>query len=458
MPSGFPSWHGSKTRGIGVPLSSDLVEQSLSLPNHKYNIAHIRTVTDLPSTGERPSKLYTDDIGEATRLVPHEPSLPQCAVDEVELGEPKRRRKAMPMKIERVTVEVLETPVDLQYVAAGNAVNSNYHVLARIFTGDGVQGIGFAVATRASMVKTVAHAAGELGQLLVGMNVLETEAAGARLARAGGWIGPGGLLNVALSTLDIAMWDAAGKTLGQPLYRLLGGHRDRVRAYASDALWYSLPLDTLAKSAQRHVSQGYDMVKLRLGHEARPEGEVARVRAVQEAVGPHVQVMVDATESWNAAQAVASGRALQEAGIVWLEDPVSHQNLTGLAHLTQVLDVPIAAGEHLFGLDPFQKTFEAGAVDIAIMDLARVGGITPWIKVAALAEARGIPVAGHVIPEVHVHLLAAIPNGHLVEYMPRSVPIFRSSLTLEDGHLLAPKAPGLGVELDEAACERYRVE
>ena len=168
--------------------------------------------------------------------------------------------------------------------------------------------------------------------------------------------------------------------------------------------------------------------------------------------------MVDATESWNEGQAVAFGRALQEAGIVWLEDPMSHQNLSGLAHLSDVLDVAIAAGEHLFGLDPFQKTFDARAVDIAIIDLARVGGITPWMKIAALAEARGIPVAGHVIPEAHVHLLAASPNGHLVEYMPRSVPLFDSELRLEDGHLIAPQAPGLGLELNEAACEKYRVQ
>ena len=120
--------------------------------------------------------------------------------------------------------------------------------------------------------------------------------------------------------------------------------------------------------------------------------------------------------------------------------------------------MPIAAGEHLFGLEPFQSTFDAGAVDIAIIDLSRVGGVPPWMKVAAMAQARGIPVAGHVIPEVHVHLLAAVPNGHLVEYMPRSEPIFKTRLRLEDGHLLAPQEPGLGVELDEEACERFRVQ
>lgn len=137
------------------------------------------------------------------------------------------------MKIERVTVEVLETPVDLQYVAAGNAVSSNWHVLSRVYTSDGVQGIGFAVATRAPLVQALAQTARELGQGLVGMNLLEVEAARVRLERDGGWVGPGGMLSMAISTLDIALWDAAGKMLGQPLYRLLGGYRDRVRTYAA---------------------------------------------------------------------------------------------------------------------------------------------------------------------------------------------------------------------------------
>jgi L-alanine-DL-glutamate epimerase-like enolase superfamily enzyme len=265
------------------------------------------------------------------------------------------------------------------------------------------------------------------------------------------------MVSMAIAPLDIALWDAKGKSLGQPLYRLLGGYRDRVRAYASDAMWYSMPKDQLARSAQYHVSQGYKMLKLRLGHEAKPAGEVERVRVVQEAAGAGVQVMVDATESWNEVQAIAAGRALQEAGIVWLEDPVSHQNLAGLAQLARNLDIPIAAGEHLYGLDPFQKTFDARAVDIAIIDLARAGGITPWMKVAALAQARGVPVCGHVVPEIHVHLLSAIPNGYLVEFMPRSEPIFKTRLKLEDGHLLAPQGPGLGMELDEAAVEQYRV-
>jgi mandelate racemase len=222
-------------------------------------------------------------------------------------------------------------------------------------------------------------------------------------------------------------------------------------------MWYSVSLDELVGAARHHVAQGYNMLKLRLGHEANPAAETRRVRAVRKAVGSEVQLMVDIAETWSFHQAVTGGRALQDAGIVWLEDPVNHQDEAGLAHLAQTLDVPVTGGEHLYGLAPFARLMETRAVDVAIIDLARVGGITPWLKVAAMAEAKSIPVAGHVIPEVHAHLLCAVPNGHVVEYMPRSEAIFKTRLKLENSCLLAPTAPGLGLELDEAACAKYKM-
>jgi L-alanine-DL-glutamate epimerase-like enolase superfamily enzyme len=360
------------------------------------------------------------------------------------------------MKIQKVTVEILETPVQLEYVAARHAVSNNYHVLVRIRVEGGSEGIGFVVNTRPAMVKSLAHMVDELGQLLVGMDAMNIDACVAKLKQAGDWVGPGGMLCVAVSPLDVALWDLRGKALNLPLYRLLGGQRDRVPTYASDAMWFSMSIDELVRSAEYHVDQGFNKLKLRLGREATPAAEVRRVKAVQDAVGPDVQLMVDIAETWSFHQAVAGGRALQEAGVIWLEDPVDHQNVGGLAHIAATLDMPVAAGEHLYGVAPFVHTFDARAVDIAIIDLARAGGITPWLKVAALAAAKGIPVAGHVMPDVHIHLLCAVDNGHWVEYLPRSEVIFKAPLKVEKGCLVAPDAPGLGVELDEAACARYR--
>jgi len=199
-------------------------------------------------------------------------------------------------------------------------------------------------------------------------------------------------------------------------------------------------------------------VKLRLGKEATPELEALRVRAVREAVGPDVRIMVDATESWSLTRARRTGRVLQDAGIAWLEDPVRHLDVAGLAELRRQLEVPIAAGEHLYHLDAFRMLLEARAVDVVILDLARVGGVTPWRKIAAMAHAHRIAVCGHVVPEIQVHLLSAIPNGHLVEYVPRSAGILRSMPRLEKGELVAPPGPGLGLELDEPAIRRYQVD
>jgi L-alanine-DL-glutamate epimerase-like enolase superfamily enzyme len=360
------------------------------------------------------------------------------------------------MKVSQVTVDVLQVPVDQPYVAAGRAVEANWHVLVRITTSDGVQGTGYVVYPRGDLMAAIAQAARELSEHLIGVNVLEVEAAWERLARRGDWVGPGGLLHCAIAPLDIALWDAAGKTLGQPVYRLLGGYRNRLPAYASDALWYSLSPEDLAASATQHVAQGFRAVKLRLGKEATPEAEVHRVRTVQQAVGPDVQIMVDATESWPLAQARRTGKALQQAGITWLEDPVHHQDVVGLAQLAATLDVPVAGGEHLYHLSAFRELLWARAVHIVILDLARVGGITPWRKIAALAQAHRVAVCGHVVPEVHVHLLSAIPNGLMVEYMPRSAAILQSMPVLENGELVAPQVPGLGIDLDEAAVRRYR--
>ena len=190
------------------------------------------------------------------------------------------------MRIDSVSIEVLETPVSLEYTAAGHDVASNWHVLARLRTDDGVEGVGWVVANRESLVRTMASAAAELGDLLVGLDVLDHEAAYLRMTRAANWVGPGGMATMAMSAVDIAQWDAAGKTLGVPLFQLLGAASDRVPAYASDGLWYSMPIEDLQNSARAHVDAGYDKIKLRLGAGGSPDAEAARVRAVRDAVGP----------------------------------------------------------------------------------------------------------------------------------------------------------------------------
>jgi L-talarate/galactarate dehydratase len=358
--------------------------------------------------------------------------------------------------IESVSVDIIEVPLDSDYVAGGHAVTSNCHVLARIRTSSGIEGFGYIVKQRPQLISAVAQATRELGQELIGVNVMDVEAAWTDLAAKAKWVGPGGLLHWAMAPLDIAMWDAAGKALNQPLYRMLGGFRNHVPTYASDRLWYSLSLDELGRSAQDHASNGYKGLKLRLGREFSVAEQVERATVAREAAGPGVEIMVDGTESWDLPYARLVGRALQDAGVTWLEDPVHHDDLAGLASLTAALDIPVTGAENLYTLAEFRNTMEARALDIVILDLARVGGITPWRKIAGLVEAYKRPVAGHVIPEVHVHLLAAVPNGHKVEYMPRSNAIIENMPVPEKSILTAPEGPGHGLRLNESAVARYK--
>ena len=361
------------------------------------------------------------------------------------------------MKIQNVTIDVLELPVDRAYVVAGQKVEANWHVFARIRTRDGVEGFGYVVKLGKPLVHPLASAARELGECLIGLNVLDTEAAWHRMTSMGRWVGPGGLLHWAIAPLDIAMWDAAGRTLGQPLYRLLGGFRNQRPAYASDHLWYSLSLDELARSASNHAAKGFRAMKLRLGRDASPAEQAERVQVARQAAGAGVEIMVDGTESWNLPYARVAGRALQDAGATWLEDPLHHEDVAGLASLAAELDIPVTGGENLYTLSQFRNTLEARAVDVAILDLFRVGGITPWCKIAALAQAHRVQISGHVVPEVHLHLLASAPNGHVVEYMPRSVGILQDLPEPVDGMLTAWERPGHGLSLDLKAFEKFRV-
>jgi len=361
------------------------------------------------------------------------------------------------MKIRSVDVKVLKLPLDQPYTAGGRAVGANWHVMAEITTEDGVTGFGYIVALNQMFIGTVAEATRELAPLLTGMSVAEPEAAWRKMGRAGDWVGPGGLLHYAIAPLDIAIWDAFGKTLGQPVSRMLGGARDRLPVYASDGFWYSLSLDDLAASARQAFDAGFRAVKLRVGNEKHPDGEVARVKAVRDAVGPSVSIMTDATESWSVDRAIRTGKALQEAGVVWIEDPVSHTDIAGMARVTAALDVPVATGEHLYRIADFTRLLEARGTGIALIDLGRIGGVTPWRHVASLAHGFGVPVGGHVLPEIHVHLLTAVPNAQVVEYVPRSAALLRKMPAISDGTLVVPEGGGFGLELDHDAVRRFTV-
>jgi L-alanine-DL-glutamate epimerase-like enolase superfamily enzyme len=230
-----------------------------------------------------------------------------------------------------------------------------------------------------------------------------------------------------------------------------------VPTYASGALMRPHPVDYLAKAGPRLRSMGFRQMKMQCGAERAPAAEVERVRVMRESVGEDVDLMCDINQLWRVEQAVDIGRRIEPYHLFWLEDPTTHDDYAGLARVADALATPIAAGEYVYGIAPFRQLLEHRSVDIAMIDLLRVGGVTQWMKVAGMAEAFNLPVVSHLIPEIHVHLVAAIPNGLTVEYMPWTLQLFEETPALEDGMLVVPPRPGLGLAFDRKAIERYEV-
>src|SRR5256884_1852977 len=296
-----------------------------------------------------------------------------------------------------------------------------------------------------------------LAGLVVGDDPTQTEAIAAKLRRVAGSSGPGGIFTLALSAIDTACWDIRGKALGQSVCALLGGLRDRVPTYASGALMRPHPGDYLAKAGPRLRDMGFRQMKMQCGSEPSVAASIERVRVMREAIGPDVDLMCDINQLWSVNHAIEVGRRIEPYHLYWLEDPVAHDDYTGLARVADALTTPIAAGEYHYGVVPFRHLLEARSIDIVMIDLLRVGGITQWMKVAGMAEAFNLPVVSHLVPEVHVHLVAAIPNGLTVEYMPWTLRLFVETPALEGGQLVVPKTPGLGLAFDPAAIKRYQV-
>lgn len=362
------------------------------------------------------------------------------------------------MKIKRIGSQVVRLPVE-EPLAGGPAYSrsNNLFVTVRLETEDRIEGLGVTF-FGGMLSKTLKCAVEQLGELMIGADPLQIDSLTQKLRAAGASAGPGGILTLAISAIDMALWDIKGKDLGQSLGTMLGGLRDRVPTYASGALVRAYTLDHLLKAAPLLVEKGFRQMKtqLALPGETTPQKEVERARRVREAVGPDIDLMCDINQRWSVHQAMEIGRRVEDVHFFWLEDVTAHDDYTGLARVADALITPLAGGECLYGITPFRHMIEAHSVDIVMIDLNRVGGISNWMKVAAMAEAFNLPVVSHLLPEIHVHLIAAVPNGLTVEYMPWSFRLFEEVPAPVNGELVVPNKPGLGLEFSREI-DRYVV-
>ena len=363
------------------------------------------------------------------------------------------------MKITHVQSQIVRLPAD-EPLAGGPAIpNATRDFVAlTLGTDDGLDGIGMTFFGGA-LTGALKQAVDALGALTMGEDPLHIEAIVAKLRAAAGQSGPGGIFTLALSAIDIALWDIRGKASGQPVSRLIGGHRNKVPTYASGALMRFFPLAHVEKASVRLKEKGFRQMKtqLALPDPTNPEIEVERIRVIREAVGYEIDLMCDINQRWDVRQAISIGKRVDEYRLFWLEDVVACDDYPGLAAVTEALATPIAAGEYVWGLVPFRHMLGARSVDIVMVDVLRAGGITQWVKIAAMAEAFNLPIVNHLCPEISVHLVAAVPNGLTVEYMPWSARMFKEVPQPVNGELTVPEKPGLGLEFDRDALKRYGV-
>ena len=347
--------------------------------------------------------------------------------------------------------------VPLRYVLGTSAatVRAAPLVLVDVETEQGVTGRSYVFAYRRSGARSIATVLQDAAELIGGAAVAPLAIA-AQLERRFALIGVTGIVRMALSALDMALWDALAVAAGLPLARLLGGAPRPLPAYNSCGLGLMGP-QAVADEAERLLEGGFRAVKLRLGY-ARLTEDLAVTRAVRKRLPDTVQVMVDYNQALNVVDALERGRALQSEGIAWLEEPIRHDDCRGNAEIARALDLPLQIGENFDGPKALLQALEAQACDLVMPDLGRIGGVSGWMQSAGVAAARGIPMSSHLMPEASAQVLAATPTCHWLEYVDWAGVLLKEPLRIEDGCVVMSDRPGTGLEWDDGAVARYRLD
>jgi len=358
--------------------------------------------------------------------------------------------------IERLTTTVVDVPLPRPIATSIHAIRSVGCVLVDVRTTDGAVGQGFLFAIDGRRIRAFDEVVRDYARLVEGRDTGDAEAIWASVWADLNPTGHAGITVSALAAVDVAVWDAHARALGVPLHSLFGTCRGRVDAYASSGLWLSAGLDDLAVEARGFVDSGFRAVKVRIGSMDVAD-DMARVRTVREAVGPEVSVHVDANQGFDVDQAVAVARVLAPLDVAWLEEPVAYDDLAGHARVRADGGLPVATGETVFARAGISAVLDAGACDVVMPDLQRVGGYTEMRRACSAAETAGVPVSTHFFTEHSLAVAASTPGCASVEHVDWFAPLFVEDMELDDGQLVVPDRPGTGFTFDDDARRRYRV-
>jgi mandelate racemase len=361
-------------------------------------------------------------------------------------------RSAGGQRIRSLTTRGMMVPLKFTLGTSAAVIKAVPLLLVDLLNEDGVTGKAYAFCYRPSGAVAMSSHLTEAVDLLKGKDITPFDAMQI-LSRRFALLGVTGAVRMALSLLDMAMWDAMAQKQRVPLSSLLGSSPKPVRAYDSRGLGLMEP-DRLAKEAKTLLESGLGAIKLRLGYPSLSE-DLTALRAVRKSIsGGDVAIMVDYNQALTSTEATLRGRALEMEGIYWLEEPIAHEDYEASAALARELKVPVQIGENFNGPEGLLRAIVARASDYVMPDVARIGGVTGWLQAAGIAAAHGIEMSSHLMPEVSAHLLCATPTAHWLEYVDWADAIVEEPLKIRDGMALTSEKPGSGIAWDEAKLKR----
>ncbi|UAJ79590.1 mandelate racemase/muconate lactonizing enzyme family protein [Leifsonia sp. ZF2019] len=329
-------------------------------------------------------------------------------------------------------------------------------IFVRLRTAGGVDGLGYSYTIGTGGPAVLSLLRTTLLEVVTGLDVNRPEEVWRAMFNATRATTVGPITSLALAAVDTAVWDARTRTAGVPLWVAAGGAQPSIPLYDTEGGWLHFSTDELVAQALESRARGLGGVKIKVG-KARGHEDYERLAAVRDAVGDDLDIMVDANQSLTAAEAIRRAALFEKLDIFWFEEPLPAEDLAGHARLAESTSVPIAVGESMYSVGHFREYLQRGAAGIVQVDVARVGGITPWLKVAHLAEAFNVAVAPHFLMELHVSLCCAVPNALYLEHIPQLRAITTAEMTIRDGHGVPSDEPGLGIRWDLDAIEDRRV-
>jgi mandelate racemase len=357
------------------------------------------------------------------------------------------------LKIRELRVRAVEVPMKRPLMTSIALVGVAPLLLIDLQTDGGIVGRSYLFAVGRHNLAPIAKLVEAMAEMLKGDAVAPFDIEKKLRARYA-LLGVHNIVLFAMSGIDMAAWDALGQALGQPLACLLGATPRPIPAYNSKGLGI-LKIKELEKEAAELVGEGFNAVKLRLGRPSAAD-DLEALKAVKKAVGPGVKLMVDFNQALSVAQALERGRMIDaEGGVNWIEEPIRADDFAGCARVARELDTPIQIGENFMGPEQMAQALSAGASDYVMPDAERIGGVTGWMRAAALAQGAGVEMSSHLFPEVSCHLLAATPTGHWLEFVDWAEPILNHPLEVKNGLVTPLEEAGIGMTWDEDAVKRF---